>query len=273
MGEMYKEGMVHRKIEDPSLGILYLKKGTCEMEVADQVFGMWESDLCLIPPDTCFTVLEQAGGVDSGMIYLSFPKQVIEDWLLPLFQNSHLLADFFSACLYEEGFSSCLRFTVGKNAKIRELPEIMGREQYSPDKYSGEIMIDMLQILLHMLLRDCPDTAVYLPDSPVQEEAAGIIRRISADYANISLKALAAEMGYSVGYCSRYIKQVTGRNFEDILSSVRFQRAEHLLAETDTCLCDISCALGYKNPENFFRSFKKKYGITPGQYRERERTA
>ncbi|MCD7834308.1 MAG: AraC family transcriptional regulator [Lachnospiraceae bacterium] len=207
------------------------------------------------------------------MIGLSFPRQVIAERLYPLFQSNSVVADFFAACLYEEGFSSCLRFTIGKNEKLRKLPELMDREQDSPDKYSAEIMTDLLQVLLHMLLRVCPESAVYLPASPIQKESAEIIRRISADYANITLKSLAAEMGYSVGYCSRYIKQVTGRNFADILANIRFKAAEHLLADTDTCLCDISCSLGYKNPENFFRSFKKKYGITPGQYRERERTA
>lgn len=53
------------------------------------------------------------------------------------------------------------------------------------------------------------------------------------------------------------------------LLKMRLECATRLLLETDQSINDISNICGYKNSENFIRSYKKYYSISPLQYRKK----
>jgi YesN/AraC family two-component response regulator len=71
----------------------------------------------------------------------------------------------------------------------------------------------------------------------------------------------------SPAYVSRYFKQKTSMSFSEYLMRVRMELAGARLADLQYRIRDISAMLGYTNPENFARSFKKFYGISPREYR------
>ena len=56
--------------------------------------------------------------------------------------------------------------------------------------------------------------------------------------------------------------------FSQCLDNTRFQKAKEWLASTSQPIAEIAARLRYSNAQNFIRSFKKKEGMTPGQYRE-----
>lgn len=70
-----------------------------------------------------------------------------------------------------------------------------------------------------------------------------------------------------IPYCSKYIKKCTGSTFSQLLKKVRFQKATELLINSNLNIRSISDTLGYENPENFIRAFKKEYHLSPTQYR------
>ena len=49
------------------------------------------------------------------------------------------------------------------------------------------------------------------------------------------------------------------------------QLIQHLLVNTDLPVYEICQQVGYQNPSQFVRTFRKKFGMTPIQYRNRER--
>lgn len=48
------------------------------------------------------------------------------------------------------------------------------------------------------------------------------------------------------------------------------QKAGTLLRNTGLSVSEIAEHLGYQNPTNLIRSFKKYYGVTPAKYRKSE---
>ncbi|MDH4395262.1 MAG: helix-turn-helix domain-containing protein [Limnobacter sp.] len=58
-----------------------------------------------------------------------------------------------------------------------------------------------------------------------------------------------------------------GHSFQALLDEVRFERARWLLEHSTTSVEQIACQLGYEDPSNFSRTFKRWAGQTPGQYR------
>jgi YesN/AraC family two-component response regulator len=71
----------------------------------------------------------------------------------------------------------------------------------------------------------------------------------------------------SPAYVSRYFKQKTSMSFSDYLLEQKMSLAASLLTDLQYKIYDISSRLGYTNPENFTRSFRKFFGVSPKEYR------
>lgn len=81
----------------------------------------------------------------------------------------------------------------------------------------------------------------------------------------LTLTALAREAGFHPTYLSELFKKTTGESFIEKLSGLRLEYACTLLANN----CSVSYACfesGFGSLSNFFIAFKKKYGISPGEY-------
>lgn len=109
---------------------------------------------------------------------------------------------------------------------------------------------------------------VILPGSAYNDKIiSAIIKYIMEEPATADLEGAAAVVYMSTAYISRYFKQKTGFNFSDYLLSRKMQLAAELLMDLQYKIYEISDQLGYKNPANFTRSFKRIYRISPKDYR------
>ncbi len=87
--------------------------------------------------------------------------------------------------------------------------------------------------------------------------------------ASISLDDLCMELNLSRYHFIRIFKAQTGVTPHAYLINLRLQHALEYLSGKDFSLEQISNLCGFVNQGHFSQCFKKKYGITPTQYRER----
>ena len=87
---------------------------------------------------------------------------------------------------------------------------------------------------------------------------------------DISLTTLAATFFYSEGYIYQLIKKCTGLSYTDYLSGLRMEKAVTLLTETSLSANKVAEMCGFTNVNTFYKAFKKKYGVAPGQYKARQ---
>lgn len=100
------------------------------------------------------------------------------------------------------------------------------------------------------------------------EKIKTILTYISENYQNpISIEEISAHCYYSKSYFMRFFKENMGVGFIQYLNDYRLEIAAKLLHETDSNIIEIASAAGFENLSYFNRSFKKKYGISPGNYR------
>lgn len=85
----------------------------------------------------------------------------------------------------------------------------------------------------------------------------------------ITLCEVAQMFGYTEYYLSRKFKKETGRSFFDFLREKRLQRACFLLKTTQISVQEIGYRLQFCSQSHFSESFRKAYGISPTQWRER----
>lgn len=104
-------------------------------------------------------------------------------------------------------------------------------------------------------------------DKPIDEKLNNIINYIQDNYTTVTLDQVAEEFHLSKPYLSKYIKDKSGETFKDIVSGIKLKKARTLLKNTSMTVENIAGTVGYENVEHFNRIFKKRYNMTPVQYR------
>ncbi len=113
----------------------------------------------------------------------------------------------------------------------------------------------------------------------VQERTQGLTRRqvqgvtdfIVAHFSqDISLEALAQQIGFSPYHFARLFRQTTGESPHQFVLRQRIEKARHLLTTTDMPLAHIALESGFANQSHFTRIFKRHLGLTPRAYRQHD---
>jgi len=89
---------------------------------------------------------------------------------------------------------------------------------------------------------------------------------------DLTLEECASRLHYNANYLSSVFRKETNVSFSDYLTMYRFKMAKKWLSETDIPIKDIAATLRYNNSQNFIRSFRKQEGMTPGQYRDKNKS-
>lgn len=89
---------------------------------------------------------------------------------------------------------------------------------------------------------------------------------------NFSLQMLSDHFHMAGSNLTTFYKEHTGENIFDTVTTLRMERAKILLATTGIPVQQISVNVGYDNASSFIRRFKQLYGITPGAFREANRS-
>lgn len=91
---------------------------------------------------------------------------------------------------------------------------------------------------------------------------------IRAHYAeDLSLDLLAEHFYLSTAYISRLLKKRTGRGFLEILTDIRMEQAKWLLSSGNYRVHQVAEMVGYRDFSYFIQVFRKRYGITPNDYK------
>ena len=104
-------------------------------------------------------------------------------------------------------------------------------------------------------------------DTVKDDRLIAIMNYIQSNYQTVTLEDVAEAFHLSTPYISKYIKEKSGNTFGECISQIRMKKAKTLLRNGNMTVENIAISVGYPNVEHFIRSFKKKFGMTPTEYR------
>lgn len=87
-------------------------------------------------------------------------------------------------------------------------------------------------------------------------------------YPDFSLDTLASNLAISKNYLCKIFRDRTGKTPFEYLIEIRLDNARGRLEKSEVSIQEIAKVVGYRDPLYFSKEFKKKYGLSPMQYRE-----
>ncbi len=86
-----------------------------------------------------------------------------------------------------------------------------------------------------------------------------------------SVAEIAEHVNLNPTYMERIFKKCTGNTIWQYLTSLRLEAAKNLLTHSDISIGEIDTVIGMGSRQSFYIQFKKKYGISPADYRQAHR--
>lgn len=105
--------------------------------------------------------------------------------------------------------------------------------------------------------------------------ALKMLKYLDENFKNdVTLKDLAAYMGYSNAYCSQLFSQTVGVDLRSYLNNLRIMYAAKMIADRkmeNKNILQISMESGFKSLNTFYRVFKNKFGKAPSEMRNNDK--
>lgn len=150
---------------------------------------------------------------------------------------------------------------------MKEMLYIVHNSESSPFHLIGH-----LYLFLDYLARSSASIKLnqgsQLRDFYIHEALAYIEHNFQND---ISVEDIAKVCGLNRTYFGKIFKEAVGKTPQEFLLNYRMVKATEFLKLTQLSISDIGQAVGYENQLHFSRAFKNIYGISPREWRNRNR--
>ena len=153
----------------------------------------------------------------------------------------------------------CIRDSLTDAPERKELLDLIDRQ------FENEISLDSLQSIALQLCSfygSCGDSNELI------QKIQNYLNRNYMD-SSLSLSKISEEFHISENYFSFLFKKEVSENFSVYLEKLRMAKAKELVLESSISISELYQYTGYNNAASFRRAFKKKFGVSPKEMREK----
>mgnify|MGYP004557996707 FL=1 len=247
----------HKEME-----LIYIKKGKGQIQLETNNYEGEAGDIFLVPPGTLHSIHRINGHV---MEYenIIFGVNFLGEGAADLCASEYFVPLASGKLLPPAKMSEGESYYEELKRSLNQMEELCEAKEKG---YELGVKAALLQMIF-ILIRRFPN--VKEVSSPDRERLKEVLGEISARYSeNISVADMAEFCGWSSSHFMRWFKKMTGDSFISYINDRRLTDAAEALRRTDDKILTISEDAGFANLSNFNRQFKKRYGMTPREYRE-----
>ena len=241
----------------PYYELCCIEHGACRFMLEDRMYDLHVGDLLLIPPQVVHYTRYLFGSCRRIGIY--FRDTDLDGAVTALLPGRETFFSRVQVFHVPEAF----------HAACCELLSRMAYEEQTDDSRSPLI----LHLQLMELLAFCSRVCSFLEDNSLEIRTADRQVLAAAHYINehfrqqISSADIAAAAGFSPNYLSRKFREAAGIGLHEYLVLVRLRSAALELVSTDMSVTEIATHCGFSDGNYFKDVFKRKYGVSPRDYR------
>ena len=235
--------------------LTWIERGHGLRWVGDSVEPFGDGDLVLLGAEVPHVWLSPEGGTPRSCVatVLQFPVDWAAATGLPELQGLEALMERAAHGLAIEG------------AARREVQALMARtaESDAPRRVAG--LIEVLAVLHAGLKRRPADLRALTTRAPHPEgDAQARVLRLAED---VRVSDAAAIVGVSPAAFARFFRREVGKGFVDFVNDARCSWAALRLLQGQEPVAGIAHGCGFATLSNFGEQFRRRYGVSPRDYR------
>lgn len=243
--------------------IIYIKKGRGIVSVNLVEFEVGPGSIVFVIPGQLHSIYQTEGCermeyenmiFNTGILISKHADTCSKDYLQPLFSGKISIPVHFAPDMehYDEVagiLDSC--------DKIR-----------SEKPYGEELFLkSQLYMLMFILATKCQLSEPAIKSMKSLERMKEVIKYVELHYAeHITVDDVAQIASCSSSYFMKCFKETFNCSFIEYLKDYRLTLAARMITQSEGNILEIATNVGFDNLSYFTRSFKSKYGVTPGKY-------
>lgn len=258
----------------------YICRGSCFNIVDGNEICMNTGDLVLLNRKAVHAL--RCRQKETLIVNLCLEPQFFGRTLHAFCQEHNLIADFFAERSYagelpgKSGFTAApskdasgtgnknyIFFSLGHSLHAQSLITSIIQE-YADAGFHQTFAVEAMLLLLFTYLVNSDEFSYYGIDSRTHTMVESLRENGMAQ----PLRQIAASFGMTEDRFDSHIKKYTGRNCQSFIGEARLERAARLLADPDRNIYRIAQECGYKNAEEFFEAFRRRFHVSPSEYRK-----
>lgn len=251
--------------------ILYIINGPVTVTCNENVYQMKEGDMIFIPPQVIHSITCDS---EKGFKYLCIKFninriQLVGNYLPNLSATLRRVGKLSNPPLLFTGESFPDVDLEKMFLQIKEEADhrFYGYNAYIYTKLSG-LILQILRAWFYMGISFEDDVITESEDFSIQDALLYIDEHSNE---TINIAELAAKCNMSYSYFAKVFHKQYGQSCKQYIEFIRLNKAENLLLFTDYDLTRIAGEIGFADCSHLIRSFKKRYKVTPKQFRQHHR--
>ena len=239
----------HAEVTKPHHLLVLSNDGTFEISLLGKTFEMTRDQALFIPRNTPYS-LKSHGTIEHVVIH--FDADIEEQCETRTDRDSSELS--FNIPLFIKA-DTALRLKIERAAMLGEDDAVAAVER----------SIALLRALLSMTALNISTTESHLVHK---------IKRYLEEnmYEHITLADLSATFGYTKQYLIRIFKSATGKSPILYLNEQRLLKSTAVLLNEEKSIAEVAESCGFDDYNYFSRAFRRRYGVSPREYRKKRLT-
>lgn len=247
--------------------LVYVYRGSCVNVFQDNEICLPQGTLLLLNPNvlhTPYTIKEE-----DVVLNMMLSEDIFQKSLAPLLIDNSLFTNFFSQYFYQiSQTQDYLLFKPDDQAQVEQVVRGMIEESINRLACYEHVVQAQLVILFAILARSYSEQHDIHADMGGKAMLiANVISYINQHCADVSLPQLKEEFSYSAGYLSKLIQKHTGKSFSELTNYFRLEKVRTALEDSSLSILELVQLSGFNDVSYLNKAFKKRYGMTPAQYR------
>ena len=170
--------------------------------------------------------------------------------------SGRILEELFEECNLQSGV-----YYTSNNAVLEAFSNLI--RNFNTPSQSKLAIVYLLELIYSI------SSAITSPEPAFPDALLSVISYINENYnKTISLDTLAKISGYSKSRFSHIFSEYMNTTPIRYQNEIRLRNASEMLTSTHLSVSDIAISCGFSDPLYFSRVFRKKYNITPTDYRK-----
>jgi AraC-like DNA-binding protein len=249
--------------------MIYVKKGSTVFEISGKPILLGPNDIVIIKPNQYhkFTVKSESG-CEFIVLNFDFQDQCNER------VSEVSLEDFLNFVSSRETGAFISIKVSQKNEIINLLNRILEERQSNEigSEFLNQLLVLELFVLISRALKAEWENSIKNKSPKLKEVIHASVAFINNNFERkISLADIASYVFLSPSYFTRAFKEQMRTSPINYLLRVRIERSKELLADTNQKVGHIALSVGFSNQQRFNELFKKHTGMTPLQYRKKQK--